>query len=66
MIHVALSVQRSFMFPADLAAGPKRLEWKLVPDQVIERLAENRTRQHLSDMTDRFIARDRRIPPVSR
>lgn len=39
------------------AAVPKRLEWRLIPDRIIEHVAENRTRQRLSDMTDQFIAR---------
>lgn len=45
-------------YGVDIAATvPKQLEWKLMPDQIIERVAENRTRQHLSEMTDQFIAR---------
>ncbi len=39
------------------ATVPKRLEWRLVPDSAVERIANERTRQRLSDITDQFIAR---------
>lgn len=39
------------------ATVPKRLEWSLIPDRIIEHVATNRTRQRLNDMTDQFIAR---------
>jgi hypothetical protein len=35
----------------------RRLEWRLVPDAAVERIANQRTRQRLSEITDQFIAR---------
>ena len=35
----------------------KRLEWRLIPDSAVENIANMRTRQRLSAITDEFIAR---------
>lgn len=39
------------------ATVPKRLEWSLIPDRIIEQVAQSRTQHRLTAMTDRFIAR---------
>jgi hypothetical protein len=35
----------------------KRLEWRLIPDSTVERIANARTRQRLSEITDEFTMR---------